>query len=250
MQRKTLFVYELKKQQDTPLFHLILKGWPQRFIPGQFVMLRPRAWEFDPLWPRPFSICTWEGDLLHLFIQVVGRGTARLSALTKGDAVECWGPLGNGFPEVSKPLLILSGGMGIAPFISLLRTKTNQPVRLIFGHRLDLSCYPWEMIPDHVDKRSFCQQSEQDLKEFELRLRDEIWQFKDKGLIFACGPRPFLEVVHKYGLESQAKVYLSLENKMACGIGACLGCVAKTKTGFVQTCTHGPVFEAATLEEF
>ena len=139
--------------------------------------------------------------------------------------------------------------MGIAPFIGLTRTFSRpEQLSFLFGHRLDISCYPFHLIPDKVQKEHMQQESEQDLKYFESILRERIQNFS-RGVILACGPYPFLKVVRTFALEFNAKTQISLENKMACGIGACLGCVSKNKYGqYVQTCTHGPVFWADEIE--
>ncbi|SDN65855.1 dihydroorotate dehydrogenase electron transfer subunit [Desulfonauticus submarinus] len=253
MEFKTVQVKKIVKLEGAPLIHLFLEGLDINHRAGQFVMLRPRGWEFDPLWPRPFSICNQDKDGLHIFLQVVGRGTRRLALLNKGDKIDCWGPIGNGFPiDRREKVLILCGGMGIAPFVSFCTQHQNpQNIRLIFGHRLDLRVYPWNLIPSLVDKFAFRQENEKDLKKFEKQIKQEIYNFKDIGKILVCGPRPFLKIVHKYAFEFKCadRVYLSLENRMACGVGACLGCVAKTVNGYVQTCIKGPVFKATELEE-
>ncbi|WP_457571487.1 iron-sulfur cluster-binding protein [Desulfovulcanus sp.] len=244
-----LKVKEITFSCSSDFCHLYLEPPDWQFTPGQFVMLRPVSWDKDPLWPRPFSICELTNDYLHIFFQVVGRGTELLSFLSKDDIITVWGPLGRGFsiePNQDQQLLILAGGMGIAPFIGLTRTFPR-PERLnfLFGHRLDISCYPFHLIPEQVQKEHKQQESEQDLKYFEQYLRDRIQNFASKGTILACGPYPFLKVVHNCALKFNARVQISLENKMACGIGACLGCVSKNKNDeYIQTCTHGPVFWA------
>lgn len=244
---RELRVIKVKKVKSAPLVHLFLEPLEVEFHPGQFVMLRPLGWEYDPLWPRPFSICDLTKDYLEIFFQVVGRGTSLLAFLRPGDKVTCWGPLGQGFPEVESAL-ILCGGMGIAPFVSLCRRHANpSKLKILFGHRLPLEVYPWDKIPLEVEKRASRQESEEELLLFEEELKEAIYTHQE-GKILACGPHPFLKVVHKYILASKKEGYLSLENRMACGVGACLGCVAKTKQGMVQTCTRGPVFKAEELE--
>jgi dihydroorotate dehydrogenase electron transfer subunit len=245
---KELEVLEVRPIPGSPVAHLFLEPLNLPFTPGQFVMLRPKLWGYDPLWPRPFSICDLNSEYLQIFFQVVGKGTNLLLALRPGDKVTCWGPLGQGFPVADRALL-LCGGMGIAPFIALCKQHPHpERLKLLFGHRLPLEVYPWQDISDKVEKRASRQESEEELLLFEEELRESIWQYAGKGKIFACGPHPFLKVVHKYLMESKAQGYLSLENRMACGVGACLGCVAKTRQGLVQTCTKGPVFKAEELE--
>lgn len=228
-------------------FHIYLEAPDWDYTPGQFVMIRPDDWGNDPVWPRPFSISRKTEDSLCLFIQVVGRGTKLLSKMTPGSTVDLWGPLGRGFtfdPEL--PLLILAGGMGIAPFTGLCADHPNPDrITLLFGHRMDISCYPFAGLPLEVHKKHLRQETTADIEEFKTVLNEYIRAFSGKGRILACGPAPFLKTVRDCSIEHGADTWISLENKMACGIGACLGCVTGTTSNeFVQTCTHGPVFKA------
>jgi dihydroorotate dehydrogenase electron transfer subunit len=228
-------------------FNIYLEPPDWDYVPGQFVMIRPDDWGNDPVWPRPFSICRKTDDSLCLFIQVVGRGTKLISRLNPGSTVDLWGPLGRGFmfdPEL--PLLILAGGMGIAPFVGLCADHPNPGlVSFLFGHRMDIGCYPFAGLPPEVHKKHLHQETAADIEEFKAVLKENIRAFAGKGRVLACGPTPFLRTVADYSVKYGADTWISLENKMACGIGACLGCVAGTSSGeFVQTCTHGPVFKA------
>ncbi|MFP4324427.1 MAG: dihydroorotate dehydrogenase electron transfer subunit [Desulfonatronovibrio sp.] len=231
--------------------HLYLEAPDWEYTPGQFVMIRPQDWGNDPVWPRPFSICEQTEDSLRLFIQVIGRGTDLISRLRPGSLLDLWGPLGNGFRyDPREPLYILAGGMGIAPFMGLCKIHPHpEQVTLLFGHRVDIECYPFAELPGEIHKRHIKQETPADIKDFQKVLKKEIQSFAGRGRILACGPTPFLKVVMDYANEFSADCRLSLENKMACGIGACLGCAVKTSSGdFVQTCTHGPVFRSDRVE--
>ncbi|MFO7726933.1 MAG: dihydroorotate dehydrogenase electron transfer subunit [Desulfonatronovibrio sp.] len=228
-------------------FHLYLKapGWEYR--PGQFVMIRPADWGNDPVWPRPFSICEQTENSLRLFIQVIGRGTDLISRLQPGSLVNLWGPLGNGFRyDPGESLYILAGGMGIAPFMGLCKTHPHpEQISLLFGHRVDIGCYPFAELPGKIYKKHLKQNTPAEIVDFQEVLKKEIQGFAGRGRVLACGPTPFLRVIREYANKFRADCLLSLENKMACGVGACLGCAAKTGSGdFVQTCTHGPVFRS------
>ena len=230
--------------------HLYLEppGWDSS--PGQFVMLRPSTWGFDPLWPRPFSICEKTPEYLRLFIQVVGKGTSLLRSAAPDSEIVLWGPLGKGFRiPVQHPLLILAGGMGIAPFVGMCKTHPHpERISLLFGHRLGLEHYPLDELPGKIRKESMRQSTPEDLVDFSGVLQERIRDFAPRGEILACGPMPFLRVVQRHVLESNARAQLSVETRMACGVGACLGCVIRTRKGeMVQTCVHGPVFDAREL---
>lgn len=220
-------------------------GW----TPGQFVMLRPVSWSFELLWARPFSICMLESGVLRLFFQVVGRGTRAMSALRPGDRVVAWGPLGQGFalePETST--LLLAGGIGLAPFIGYARRHPQpEKLRLFFGHRPEVAEYPLDLLPQEMPMEASRQTCAEELACFVDDLERRIKEYAARqGLILACGPHPFLRAVQGLAMKHRARAQLSLENRMACGVGACLGCVTETtnQTLPVKVCTQGPVFWA------
>lgn len=238
-------------REDSPgpcrLLRLAIKGWPN-WRPGQFVMLRPADWGPELTWGRPFSICTIDDSAddatLTIFYQIVGRGTTRLAELSPGDRVLAWGPLGNGFRVPDGPALLLAGGVGIAPFVGLSRTHGDPSrLRLAFGHRLDLESYPWDLMHPAMAKENHLERQPGDLARFIARMEELM--ASERSPVMACGPLPFLRTVRELALKHDVDAQLSLENRMACGVGACLGCVADIKDrGLVQTCTHGPVFDA------
>lgn len=227
-------------------------GWH----PGQFVMLRPKGWALDMLWARPFSICRVSNNELVLFFQAIGRGTERMATLKRGDIVHVWGPLGNRFAvEGGTPTLLLAGGIGIAPFVGYVeRHPTPAVLSMLFGHRLPADCYPVGSLQERIEVEAWHERNSEELAAFLRRLEEriEICAKRDE-LILACGPERFLKTIQTYALTHGARVQLSLERRMACGVGACLGCVTKTtdkwlvaskREGLVQTCTQGPVFWA------
>lgn len=231
------------------------EGFPSEdgWTPGQFVMLRPVSWAFEPLWARPFSICMLERGVLRIFFQVVGRGTRAMSSLRSGDRVVVWGPLGRGFAvEPETPTLLLAGGIGLAPFIGYARRHprthpTSGTLRLFFGHRPEVGEYPLDLLPEAVLVEASRQTCAEELACFVGDLERRIKEYAAiQGLILACGPHPFLQAVQSLAAKHRARVQLSLENRMACGVGACLGCVTEaTKQALpVKVCTQGPVFWA------
>lgn len=227
-------------------------GW-QDWQPGQFVMLRPENFGRELVWARPFGVCHLTSRHMVCFIQVVGRGTARLSQLRPGDQVDVWGPLGNGFAqEADTPTLLLAGGMGIVPFVGYAH-KHPQPwnLTMLFGHREKLDCYPVDSINERIAVDTFLENGPADLEEYLAQIRERMAETSDQnGLVLACGPLPFLRAVQAMSAETGARCQLSLENRMGCGVGACLGCVTK-HPGLdlpVQVCTRGPVFWADQVE--
>jgi dihydroorotate dehydrogenase electron transfer subunit len=224
--------------------------WP-RVKPGQFIMVRPRSFGLDPLWARPFSIYRATPQALHLLVQVVGRGTALLAALNPGDTVVAWGPLGSFFAvQEPAPTLMLGGGIGVAPFRAYIEAHpAPQRLSLVFGHTQPLSHYPWPDLAGGVRAEEFHQQTPADLDKFIALLTGRIWELPPGGLVLACGPLPFMRTVKDICDQSGARCQVSLENRMACGVGACLGCVCRSAAGEpVQVCSRGPVFWAQDVD--
>lgn len=254
---------------ENELFTLRLRspGW-RAWLPGQFVMIRPhQITRPDVYWARPFSISQADEEELRIVFQVAGRGTRGMLGLDRGELVTVWGPLGNAFAvSRSGPTLLLAGGIGIAPFVGYMeRHPAPETVRLEFGHRLPVDCYPFAECRHCVggDARNHHECGPEDLARFintlEAGIRDTASR---KGLVLACGPMPFLRSVQGFALRYGARAQLSLETRMACGVGACLGCVVTSSVReehpakpesppafrHVQTCTHGPVFWADQLD--
>lgn len=242
----------------------------QDWAPGQYVMVRPEAWGPEMTWARPFSICMVARELV-LFFQVVGRGTGRLETLKHGDPVQLVGPLGTSFAvEREAPTLLLAGGMGIAPFVGYVQ-KHPAPSRLTlrFGHRIPLEYYPFDLFDGKIYAYNHHEKEPGDLERFLEVVESQIREYAEQnGLVLACGPKPFLRAVQDMCFRHGAKAQLSLESRMACGVGACLGCVVqplldsasgKNRSAHpvpelmhkglpVPSCTCGPVFWADSLD--
>lgn len=238
-------VGQLKKPDEFFELKLEYPNW-DGWKPGQFVMIRPTGWELDLLWARPFSICSADGETLTLFVQKVGRGTSRISALKPGDTVSIWGPLGNSFAmEPDTPTLLLAGGIGIAPFRGYVEHHSHpENLRLFLAHRLPLECYPFGQLSSKVEGLCMLDGQPDDLQYIIAAMKEQIREFAEKdGLVLACGPTPFMRTVQTFANEFGVRAQVSLENRMACGVGACLGCVTKDGNDHhVQVCTKGPVF--------
>lgn len=228
------------------LLRLESPGWDWR--PGQFVMVRAEGFGLELVWGRPLSIALEDDHGLALLVQRVGRGTGHLARLAPGQRLTVWGPLGNGFPEPQgqRPTLLLAGGVGLAPFLGYAaRHPQPERLRLILGHRLALARFPMPLLHPAVRLTTFHDQGPQDLARFVALLDQQMAALETGGMVLACGPSPFLATVQRLALAAGVEAHLSLESRMACGLGACLGCVTRDPTGHhVQVCTHGPVFRA------
>jgi dihydroorotate dehydrogenase electron transfer subunit len=220
--------------------------------PGQFAMLSIEGSK-DILLPRPFSIHKFarkgSASYLDFLFKVVGKGTAFLAELSIGSSLRVLAPLGNGFPDPPSgyKTLVIAGGMGIAPLFPLiLRLKAfSSSISVLYGAKShdDLVC-----LPQLLDMRDITIKiTTEDGSEGEAGLvtkllaREEV-ETGEKKAIYACGPEPMLKKVAGFAAERKVPCWVSLERRMACGVGACLGCVAKTKEGYKCTCKEGPIF--------
>jgi len=157
--------------------------------------------------------------------------------------------------EADSPTLLLAGGVGIAPFIGYAQ-KHPKPwnLSMLFGHRAPLGCYPADDMNGQIALESMQEHMPADLDRFIAAMRARMEAHAaNNGLALACGPLPFLRTVQHLAAQTGLRTQLSLESRMACGIGACLGCVVTTTDAWpvpgkknwpVQSCTHGPVFWA------
>lgn len=205
--------------------------------PGQFYMVR--GWNgLDPLLPRPISISNLiEGKITFLY-EVRGRGTHIISKLKEGDKLRVLGPLGNGFDYgTNKRIAIVSGGIGIAPMLYLAKNlKSN--IDLYAGFRSEsyyLDSFSADVKNIHV--------STEDGSEGYKGYIVDLLQAEEYDLVYTCGPVPMMKAVIEK-CKGKVPVYLSMESRMACGVGACLGCGIETTNGIERVCVEGPVFSA------
>ncbi len=245
----------------------------QNAFPGQFICIYPR--DRSTLLPRPISICEVREDrtALRVVYRVAGQGTAEFSHYQEGDPIDIMGTLGNGFPTeaakaagAGKKVFLMGGGIGIPPMLQLAKT--------LFGAADGAGQASPGMPPENIqiiagyrDSKTFLRE---DLEQYgRVYIATEDGSVGTKGnvmdavtqnglradMIFACGPMPMLRAVKRYAEQEDVPAYLSLEEHMACGVGACLGCVVKTKeidrhshVHNARICTDGPVFEAKEVE--
>lgn len=212
---------------------------------GQFFMLK--GFSDLTMLPRPLSIYDKSAGTLSFLYAVVGRGTNELANKKTNDYVEVLGPLGNGFtlPDPSKQakIALVAGGIGIAPFLYLAKEIERQNIAnkwqidLLAGFQHTV--YAVEAIAKHVDKVIIAtNDGSVGHKGFVTDLIQDSYDY-----VYCCGPTPMMKSLQNLNL--QAETFLSLENRMACGIGACLACSCKTSLGMQRVCKEGPVFRAS-----
>lgn len=232
-----------KSSVETRLIWLTAPEIVQEAKPGQFVMVRCGT---ESTLPRPFSIFrTYGKSDIALFYTVWenGKGSEWLAERRVGDTVEVFGPLGNGFTieRTSRTLLLVAGGMGIAPLYFLAQEALARVcnVTLLYGTPVR-NRYP---IPPEIKTVSA---TDDGSVGYQGNVTDLIPRYIN-GIdqIFACGPMPMyrdmIERKTQLGLEGKP-IQMSLEVRMACGVGVCFGCTIRTKQGLKQVCKDGPVF--------
>ena len=225
--------------------------------PGQFISMYTN--DGSKLLPRPISICeiNKEEGMLRMVYRVTGEntGTEQFSKLTAGDTVPVIGPLGNGFPlekAEGKKVFLMGGGIGVPPILELAKQMQCEKKQIVVGYR---------------DSQTFLK--EQFEANGELYISTEDGSVGTKGnvmnaiaenaleadVIMACGPTPMLRAIKNYAEENGIECYISLEERMACGIGACLACVCKSKekdhhsnVHNKRICKDGPVFLSTEVE--
>ncbi len=218
---------------------------------GQFLSLYSA--DESRLLPRPISICTIDREkkALRLVYRVAGAGTREFSGLKAGDTLEVMGPLGNGFPLLKKKALLIGGGIGIPPMIELARELECEK-SLVMGYRTDI-----RFLKEELEEQGPVYYATED-GSFGAKgtVLDAMEKYKPEAeVLYACGPTPMLRAIQSYARERGIECYLSLEERMACGIGACLACVCKSQEEDSHThvknkriCREGPVFRAEEVD--
>lgn len=258
MERKkwNRFAGVLTQHEIAPLIYdmWMETGMAAEAKPGQFISIYPK--DKSLLLPRPISICEVNADktALRVVYRIAGKGTEQFSLYNPGETLNVLGPFGNGFPlekGEGKRVFLIGGGIGIPPMLELAR-RLNAEKQIILGYRDNL-CFLKKDLEQYGQVYIATEDGSVGTKGNVL---DAI---RENGLeadvIYACGPMPMLRAVKSYAAEKGIPAYISLEERMACGVGACLGCVVKTKEVHHHTnvqnariCTDGPVFEAGEVE--
>ena len=258
-----IYIGEISKneevQEDCFLMKVKVAASFETPLPGQFVMIRIAGLN-DPFLSRPISIYSFSRKnnfcLIELLYRIVGKGTQIMAGLIEGSQMEINGPLGNGFEigSVGKNVVFIAGGIGIAPLSLLIenlsRRFPSSLMTLYFGAQKDTAvvgldkpqklCHDMNVCTDDGslgEKNLVTQAFQKDIKKF----------LPEHTSIYACGPRGMLLSLAKILNKSKFICQVSLEERMACGTGACMGCAVAIKDekgalGYQRVCADGPVF--------
>ncbi len=212
--------------------------------PGQFGMVQVRpSLQFDPLLRRPLGIFDLEGDSVSFLYRVYGRGTELLTRLTPKEEVEILMPLGSSIPEKGSRYLFIAGGIGIGGVFlgAKLFKEKGKEVLILYGERNRESLSALSFIEKYsIDSVIYTEDGSFGKKGL---ITQDLSLYKDWTWI-ACGPTPMLKAVKEIAEELSVECYLSLDRRMACGVGACLGCTVETVYGYKRCCVEGPIFKA------
>lgn len=203
-------------------------------VPGQFYMLK--VGNLDPLLPRPISIYDVGENEISFLYQVVGKGTEIMAEKKRGDTIEILGPLGNGFKIEGEKVAVVGGGIGIAPLLYLCKKlkSVNKHVEVFLGYRT--KPYLTEEFEKVADKVSIA------TEDGSVGHKGYVTEIigNDFDTLYSCGPNLMTKSLKSLNICDRE--YYSLEARMACGIGACLGCSIKTVNGMKRVCHEGPIF--------
>jgi len=226
-------------------------GIAEGALPGQFVMLKANSGS-APLLRRPLGIHRLKSGRLEFLYQVVGPATEILAQKRSGEFLDILGPLGNGFDlspvlEGRRPILV-AGGMGVAPLTFLAEKLSKEKPLVLLGARTKSA-----ILCEKEFKAFGCgvlvatDDGSKGFKGFVTDLLANVLLTAGKAqavTVYACGPKPMLKATGLVAADCGVFAEFSLEAHMACGIGACLGCVVETKSGYKRVCAEGPVFKS------
>lgn len=232
MQYSSLKVLE-NREISRNIFKLTLKG-KYEVKPGQFFMLK--SWE-EPILSRPFSIYDKGENYISFLYEVKGKGTEKLAKLKNQDTVKVLGPLGNGMDisSIKGKVALVGGGIGIAPLVYFAK-NIEADVDIYFGFRDEV--YGIE----NLKCKNLYISTESGKVGYKGYITDIFNPF-EYNLVITCGPLVMMKKVKDVCKKTATPLYLLMESKMACGIGACLVCTCKTKDGMKRVCKDGPIFK-------
>jgi dihydroorotate dehydrogenase electron transfer subunit len=219
--------------------------------PGQFVMIRG-DWGTDPLLARPLSICRFlpKDGQIRIVYRVMGKGTRRLSEMKAGQPVDINGPLGNPFPrpDESRRVILTAGAIGAPPLIALAGSMVVRPLLIIGGR----TCNDVVFISDEIrelDIETIYVTEDGSYGQKGTAVTELARHVGGNDLVYSCGPNRMLAEIARLSGKIGFEAHVSFEERMACGIGVCLGCAVRRADGaYVHVCKDGPVFNVTDID--
>ncbi|MCI2106922.1 MAG: dihydroorotate dehydrogenase electron transfer subunit [Intestinimonas sp.] len=216
-------------------------------LPGQFIHVKCGD---SRLLRRPISICDTDGNCLRMVFEVRGEGTAWLSRRHTDETLDVLGPLGHGFDLSGRKLLAVGGGIGVPPILNVVRHCKGEAHAILGFRSVDRA-----MLLDEFRAASSTVSVASDDGSIgthgfvDALVREKLKGERDVAGVLACGPRPMLRAVAKAAAEAGVPCQVSMEERMGCGVGACLVCACKMADGaYRHVCKDGPVFRAEEVD--
>lgn len=249
-QEKAIIIRQEEIADDIYSMWLRTEQIAQHAKAGQFISVYCN--DGSRILPRPISICEIDAadGAINIVYRIAGKGTNEFSKLHTGMQLNIVGPLGNGFPKKEKKAFLIGGGIGIPPLLELAK-ELNCEKQIVLGYRDELFLYE-----EFKKQGEVYIATEDGSAGIEGNVLDAI---RENGLvadiIYACGPMPMLRALKEYAAKNKIECWISMEERMACGIGACLACTCKSTNKDAHTnvnnkriCKEGPVFRAEEVE--
>jgi dihydroorotate dehydrogenase electron transfer subunit len=242
-----------RRQDAEGLYELIFEGWrvAEHAQPGQFANFQLPRHGSDPLLRRPMSIAFVTGERFGLLVQAVGVGSRILAEAPLGEVVDVIGPVGTTFPppEEGSRVALVGGGVGVAPLRFLFEHHVRSAEwEILVGARTE-SLLPFQQYFQGTGRARFStDDGSLGLHGNVVQLLSERHALEAFDRIYTCGPPRMIEAVARFAAERGISCWVSLEARMACAMGQCLGCVVPTiPEGYARVCTEGPCFDAASV---
>ena len=244
--RKKIFDAEIKSNaavaENIYRLEILAQELAETARAGQFVQVK-LADEFTLR--RPLGIASARNGVVKIFYRVVGHGTEVLSAKKSGDTLNILGALGNGFDtDISGRILLVGGGMGLAPLLSVAEKAGAVDVLIGGRNRGEVDFWIQEFKPEVGKVFITTDDGSHGSLGFVTTLLPEVLEYEDYAAIYTCGPEIMMRGVAKIAGENDIPCRVSLERRMACGLGVCLSCSIDTASGRRKICKDGPVFDA------
>lgn len=244
----------LANKQVSPKLHVMRLESPriaETLAPGQFVHMLIPGMEGHIL-RRPFSVYDVDSakKTIDVLYQVVGAGSARMAELETGAVIDTMGPLGTGWamPEAAHRVLLVGGGVGAAPLYLFAKQllDAGKELEVVLGAQTAVDLVAWQRYRELIGRDPYGATDDGSLgyHGFCTEVAEKLLATGGFDAVACCGPEPVMRIVAAQAKEAGVSCQVSMEKRMACGIGACLSCIVETVDGRKRSCVDGPVFDA------